>query len=337
MSSKRWAFLIAAAVLLTGCASQFDSLLDNDEAVEPAGPVNPSPLSGRENGLSKPVLVLKIDNINKARPHEGLTAADQIYVERIEGGYSRLVAVYATELPPSVGPIRSARPTDVSILRQFGAPAFAYSGAQTKLLPLLDREAFVDISNRVTGDGWFRADPPRYAPHNLMVNPARLLELAQAKREISKATKGFEFSREFHPAAVKTDSVEVKYPAAQTGFKWTKGLGWEVSFDGETATDARSGEILTPSTVIVQFTKLKPSGLRDSYGKEVPDQELIGTGKAIMLRNGKSLKLNWSRLLDNEFPQYTYEGQPVNLKAGQIWFVYASESEVTVNLSESSN
>jgi hypothetical protein len=332
MSSKRWALVIAAAVLLTGCSSQIDSLFNNDEPTEPAGPINPSPLSGRENGLNKPVLVLKIDNVKKARPHEGLTAADQIYVERIEGGYSRLVAVYATDLPPSVGPIRSARPTDISILRQFGAPAFAYSGAQTKLIPLLDREAFVDISNRVTGDGWFRADPPRFSPHNLMVNPARLLELAQAKREVSKATKGFEFSREFHPAAVRTDSVEVKYSAAQTGFKWSKGLGWEVSFDGETAMDTLTNRALTPSTVIVQFTKIKPSGLRDSFGKEVPDQELIGTGSAIMLRNGKSLELKWSRLLDDSFPQYTYEGQPVNFKAGQVWFVYASESEVTVNL-----
>jgi hypothetical protein len=335
MSAKWWSILVLAAIFTTGCAAQVDSLLASDEEIAaPVGPQNPSPLSGRENGLGKPVLILKIDNISNARPHEGLTAADQIYVERIEGGYSRLVAVYATELPTSVGPIRSARPTDISILRQFGSPAFGYSGAQSKLIPLLDREPFVDISNRVTGDGWYRAESPRYAPHNLMVQPARLLELAQAKREVSKAVTGFEFSRDFHPAAVKTRGISVQYPAAKTEFTWSAGNGWEVAFDGEVAIDTLTNTPHTPSTVIVQITQTTASGLKDSAGKDVPDQQLIGSGKAIMLRNGKSLEVNWQRLIDGDFPTFTYEGQQVNLKAGQIWFVYASENEVSLTLAK---
>ncbi|MGA1329828.1 MAG: DUF3048 domain-containing protein, partial [Candidatus Nanopelagicales bacterium] len=139
MSVKKWSLALAILLSISGCASQVSSWFEEESGpVEPAGPIDPSPLSGRELGLNKPVLILKIDNVKQSRPHEGLAAADQIYVERIEGGYSRLVAVYATDIPASVGPIRSARPTDISILRQFGSPAFGYSGAQTKLLPLLD-------------------------------------------------------------------------------------------------------------------------------------------------------------------------------------------------------
>ena len=336
VSTKWWSTLVLAAVFTTGCAAQINSLFndDDEEITAPVGPQNPSPLSGREDGLGKPVLILKIDNIKNARPHEGLTAADQIYVERIEGGYSRLFAVYATELPTSVGPIRSARPTDISILRQFGSPAFGYSGAHSKLIPLLDREPFVDISNRVTEDGWYRAEPPRYSPHNLMVMPARLLELAQAKREVSKAVTGFEFSKDFHPAAVKTKSVAVQYPAAKTEFSWSAGNGWQVAFDGEVAIDTLTNTPHTPSTVIVQITKTISSGFKDSFGKDVPDQQLVGSGKAIMLRNGKSLEVNWQRLKDSDFPTYTYEGQQVNLKAGQIWFVYASEDEISLTLAK---
>ncbi len=335
MSLKRWALALVTLSLLTGCAAQINSLFNQEpsEVVDP-GPVNPSPLSGREFGLNKPVLVLKIDNVKNARPHEGLTAADQIYVEKIEGGYSRLVAVYATELPQSVGPIRSARPTDISILRQFGAPAFGYSGAQTKLIPLLDAEPFVDISNRVTGDGWFRDEPPRYAPHNLMVNPARLLELAQAKREVSKAVQGFEFNRLFHPMAEKTESVLIDYPASDTEFRWLPGRGWEVFFDGEVALDTATNKSLTPTTVVVQITQTKSSGLKDSYGKDVPDQILTGTGTGYILRDGKSLPVTWQRPADNQFPTFTYQQEEVALKSGQIWFVYASETEVSITKKE---
>lgn len=317
--------------LLTGCADQINSLFDDDPApVVDTGPIEPSPLSGREFGLNKPVLVLKIDNVKNARPHQGLTAADQIYVEKIEGGYSRLVAVYATELPPSVGPIRSARPTDISILRQFGAPAFGYSGAQTKLLPLLDAEPFIDISNRVTGDGWFRGEPPRYAPHNLMVNPSRLIELALEKGEVSKAVQGFEFDRKFHPDAEKTTSVLIDFPASDTEFKWVPGRGWEVYFDGEVALDTQTNESLTPTTVVVQITQTKASGLKDSYGKDVPDQILTGSGEGYVFRDGKSLPVTWQRLVDNQFPTFSYQGENVALKSGQVWFIYASDAEVSV-------
>lgn len=314
-----------------GCAAVVDSIFDDEpEVATKVGPIDPSPLSGRENGLNKPILVLKIDNLPKARPHEGLTAADQIYLERIEGGYSRMAAVFATNLPASIGPVRSARPTDISILRQFGAPAFGYSGAQTRLIPLLDREAFVDISNRVTGDGWYRDPAPRFSPHNLMVRPARLIELAQAKREVSTAIKGFSFSRNFVPAATEANKVTVKYPATATEFRWVAGAGWQVYFDGELAKDSLNQEIITASTVIIQFTKLEASGLKDSFGNNVPVQQLMGTGQAILLRNGKQLEVEWSRLAESDFPTFTYEGEGVTLKSGQVWIVYATRSEVLV-------
>jgi hypothetical protein len=74
VSTKWWSTLVLAAVFTTGCAAQINSLFndDDEEITAPVGPQNPSPLSGREDGLGKPVLILKIDNIKNARPHEGL-------------------------------------------------------------------------------------------------------------------------------------------------------------------------------------------------------------------------------------------------------------------------
>ena len=75
------------------------------------------------------VLTVKIDNLAPARPQTGLAGAGIVYVLPVEGGLSRFLAVFSSHVPPVIGPVRSAREDDLELLRQFGRPAFAYSGA----------------------------------------------------------------------------------------------------------------------------------------------------------------------------------------------------------------
>src|SRR5206468_9352312 len=112
-----------------------------------------------------PVLAIKIDNLAPARPQTGLTAADIVYVLPVEGGLSRFLAVFSSHSPAVVGPVRSAREDDLELLRQFGRPAFAYSGAQPQLLPVVEKARTADLYAGRVG-GYFR-DPRRVAPHNL--------------------------------------------------------------------------------------------------------------------------------------------------------------------------
>ena len=95
-----------------------------------------SVLSGRE-GVDGRVLAVKIDDTNAAHPQIGLEDADIVYIEQVEGGLTRLAAIFSTVIPQRVGPVRSARISDIDILSQFGRVAFAYSGAQRKLLPVI--------------------------------------------------------------------------------------------------------------------------------------------------------------------------------------------------------
>ncbi len=118
---------------------------------------------------------MKIDNAPEARPQAGLDEADVVYVEQVEGGLSRLMAVYATQLPESVGPVRSARESDLELLRQFDQPLLAFSGAQSKLLPLIDRAPLTPVEPGSKDDAFTR-DSARAAPHNLYVRPHRLLD-----------------------------------------------------------------------------------------------------------------------------------------------------------------
>jgi hypothetical protein len=100
------------------------------------------------------VLAVKIDNIVNARPQTGLGRAAIVYVLPVEGGLSRFLAVFYAHFPPVVGPVRSARDDDLQLLRQFGRPAFAYSGAQPQLLPVVERARIADLYAGRAGSYW---------------------------------------------------------------------------------------------------------------------------------------------------------------------------------------
>ena len=104
-----------------------------------------SPFTGEPVRALKPVLAVKIDNIVDARPQTGLQSADLVYVIPVEGGLTRFMAVYSSRVPSVVGPTRSARESDLDILRQFGRPGFAWSGATPHLVPFIERARVADL------------------------------------------------------------------------------------------------------------------------------------------------------------------------------------------------
>ena len=124
------AFLIACSlVLLTACGS-------NGSGKSAGAHSGPNALTGMP-GINGPVLFVKIDDTQPAHPQIGLGKADVIYIEQVEGGLTRLAAVFSSQLPPFIGPIRSARISDIDLMANYGRPAFAYSGAQKLFLPVI--------------------------------------------------------------------------------------------------------------------------------------------------------------------------------------------------------
>ena len=136
-----------------------------------------SPFTGKPVRSLNRVLAVKIDNIVYARPQTGLARADLVYVLPVEGGLSRFLAVYSSDYPSVIGPVRSAREDDLELLRQFGRPAFAYSGATAALLPYIHRTArIVDLYDGIAS-GYYR-DNSRIAPYNLYARTRQLLHQA---------------------------------------------------------------------------------------------------------------------------------------------------------------
>src|SRR5215470_16141209 len=97
-----------------------------------------SPFTGERVKSLQRVLAVKIGNTYPERPATGLSKADIVYMIPVEGGLSRIMAIFSSHYPRAVGPVRSARQDDIKLLRQFGRPAFAWSGAQPALQPRVE-------------------------------------------------------------------------------------------------------------------------------------------------------------------------------------------------------
>ena len=278
-----------------------------------------SPFTGEPVSSLNRVLAVKIDNIVLARPSTGLTRADIVYAIPVEGGLSRLLAIFSSRYPPVVGPVRSARQDDLQLLRQFGRPAFAYSGATPRLLPYIHRAARIVNLCAGTASGYFR-DLGRAAPSNLYAHTRQLL--AQAHAASTAHGIGFRFGPP-PPGGRVTRSASVSYPAASFRFTWSAAKGrWLVSMDGTPAVSS-NGARLSAATVVIQHTTVRTSRFKE-YGHRPPYAESAGSGSAIVLRSGRAWTVHWSRpSADGGTTFTTASGQPVTFARGQVWAVLA--------------
>ncbi len=289
----------------------------------PQGPLL-DPFTGEPVKALGPVLAVKIDNIVYARPQTGLRSADIIYVIPVEGGLTRFMAVYSSHFPPVIGPVRSARQSDLDLLSQFGRPAFAWSGATPHLVPFIERAPVVDLY-ALTAGGYFRS-ASRAAPYNLYADTRQLL--AEAKGASKARDIGFRFGAA--PAGgTPAASCSVKYPAASCTFRWSaKDRRWLFWMDGAPALATEGGQ-LGGSTVIVQYTRIATSRFEE-YGGRPPYAKSIGSGKAVVLRDGRAYTVRWSRPNRGTGTTYTLpDGQQMLFGPGQTWVVLAPESHAS--------
>ncbi|MFI1168962.1 DUF3048 domain-containing protein [Streptomyces sp. NPDC020801] len=305
---------MASAALATGCSTGHGPAGNGRGNTQRQSPTAPP-------GHTGPVLAVKIDNVAPARPQTGLNAADVVYAEQVEGGLSRLMAVYATQLPPVVGPVRSARESDLELLRQFDRPALAFSGAQTKLLPLIDAAPVSAVPPGKKPGAYFRGSG-RAAPHNLYVRPGRLLASAPGAGAL---TTGFHYGAAPSGGRAET-SRTVRYPAARFTFTWSERRhGWQVAMDGRPTVTA-DGRQVTPATVVVQHVKVRRSSLHDVLGNYTPYTETVGSGKAEVLRDGRVWDVTWKRPRAADGTAFTSaDGTAVNFARGQVWVVFAAQ------------
>ncbi len=233
----------------------------------------------------------------------------------MEGGFSRLLGIFASHVPPKIGPVRSARETDAELLPQFGHPTLAFSGAAPELLPRIAAAPVTNASDANQPAAYTR-DETRPVPHNLFLDPAKLPPGAPwpgGDRLTPAPAPG---------GGTPTDHYEVTFPSATVGFNWSaEQQRWLVSMDGDPYVTVDGGQ-LGPPTVIIERVKVHESAIHDAAGNPSPIAETVGSGPVSVLRDGRMFEGTWSRSAPDAAATYTGPSGEALLPApGQVWIV----------------
>lgn len=286
----------------------------------PAVAQNVMPLTGEvagANGVPKrPAAVVKIDNGSPAAPQVGLNSADIVIEEEVEGGVTRFAAIFHSK-SSIVGPVRSGRSTDISLISSLGTPLLMYSGANDVTEHLLRQQTQIQNRSFEISSGYWR-DSARRAPSNLFTDtephwasatgspPSAQFAYAAADT-VDGSTSGFE-----------TQSFAVNYPSSSAAWRWD-GRSWLRSQRGRPHV-LQSGKQVSAANVVVIEAERVATGLVDSAGGEVPEFVFVGTGDATVFVNGKRISGTWTRpTLASVATIVGTDGSLIELSPGRTW------------------
>ena len=262
---------------------------------------------------NRPAIVIKIDNVEDARPPVGINKADIVFEELVEGGLTRLAAVFQSQGSDPVGPVRSARSTDVHLFPMLNAPLFANSGGNGGVRYELSQSTLVDAGNSAVPNAYYR-DDNREVPHNLFTSTTELWKALGSKGGTPPAFFSFRAPTTPLPASAQPiKGVTIRFPT-RIDYDWN-GTGWVRTMNGRLHVDS-AGVQIAPTNVIVQFVSYKQSNADPNS----PEAVVIGSGDAWILTAGHMILGTWSRKDDQSIPIYTDgDGNPITLTPGTTW------------------
>lgn len=309
-----------------------------DKAAPPAPVIPPTwPLTGVAGEPAvRPALAVKIENTAVARPQTGLDQADVVWETIVEFDVSRLIAVYHSQVPAEVGPIRSVRPMDPVILAPMHG-LLAFSGGQPGILDLVAASGVQMISHDAGAPGMYRARD-RAAPHNVYGDPTTFWSLADADHQASPGEQ-FTFAR----SADRSLAVVAGTPASTLAFRlspassptwtWDGGSGVWLRSEGATPSTARSGARLSAVNVVSITADHPNTGYAAQGGAPVPTYSLVGSGDGVVATGGKTVPVRWQKDSDAApLRLFTADGRPADLAPGNTWveLVPAGSGSLTV-------
>lgn len=257
-------------------------------------------------------LTIKIDNTPEAHPQFGIQDADVVYEEIVEGGITRLAAIFNSKLPTVVGPVRSVRRTDPQIVFPLGG-IFAFSGGAQYAIDAIEKAPVKLVQESNAGAAMFR-DLKRPPPHNLLANAVLLMKFNGAPKPPHAIFTYRSASQPATGARVNAFGVdflsgfEVSYTWDEKTFSWDRTI-----FDAPDVT--ATGQRVSPANVIVMNVLYRGGvGVEGSYA------QLTGTGPVEVFTAGRVQRGTWSRkALPDPIVYKNESGQVIALTPGQTW------------------
>lgn len=298
--------------------------LSRDEQVVSAAGPQPTaasgvmPLTGQSGNVpNRPAAVVKIDNGGPARPQTGLNAADIVIEEEVEGGITRFAAIFHSQ-STIVGPVRSARTTDIGIINGFGSPLLMYSGANEVTDNLIRSQPTVQNRNAGTSSGYWRSSNRR-APSNLYTDTAPHWSSSSS----GPPKPQFHYRSGDEAVAGGQEGVEdtdfsVHYRANTAGWTWV-GSHYVRTQGGSAHMTAAAGQVASTNVVVIEAKEVA-TGMVDSSGATVPEFVFVGSGKATAFVGGRRYEGTWTRpRLADAAVLTTADGSLIKLNPGRTW------------------
>ena len=306
----------------------------SDQEREFLAPFRGTPIDSTE--LYSPPLALKIDNAPTALPQQGLQDADIVFEELVEGGLTRFLAIFHSQIPASVGPIRSGRSTDIPLLMPFDGALFGWSGSNWAFRKLLDTVAITDVGLYRNPSHYWR-QTERISPSNLWVRASQLFNKEAHDPHSSEPLWPYELpeettsgpSREIKGVKVDWGSTKVEHlwDAARSG--WARSQ----NDDPHVVLDLKGEQHeLAPENLIIQFTKYVLTNEEDVNGARIPLGLVSeGSGTALILKDGGLIEGRWIKAnvtVHTDF--FDNQGRLIAMSPGSTWVLLAPRDSVEI-------
>ena len=322
------AILITFALLLAACGGGGGGAPGQSGA--PQTVANYWPLRGTAapdgDSIHKRPLVIKVANDPAARPQSGMSQADLVLEIPVEGGITRYALVFQSQDPSKVGPVRSARQSDLNYLPALHA-ILAHVGASESVTQMVrdaaKSGAFIDIDEFQHADAFERV-AGKVAPYNAYTSGSKIRDAAGDAGRARVDVPALQFDASVGKAAGKeATSLAIPYTGAgKVTYAFDAAAGsYHRTQGGQLTMDADAKKEVMPDNVVVIKTEVKEiPGTADVTGAPSLDFRATGTGTVVILREGKRFDGTWSRGGTSDMYRFADSaGAPIPLKQGLTW------------------
>jgi hypothetical protein len=263
-----------------------------------------------------PALVVKIDNTAGARPQVGLSSADIVVEELVEGGSTRLAALFHSTLPDVIGPVRSIRTSDIGLVQPTNG-ALVASGGAGRVLRLMDD---VGVTVITEGSPGFARASDRKAPYNVMIDPTTVRD--ESASGIPAPEQNYLPWGDGTPDGERAANVSAQFSNAHTTEWEHDGNTWRRT-NGLAADDDQ----FAATSLLILRVAVRDAGYEDPAGNPVPETVLTGEGEAVLFTGGSAVQCAWSKETDVAALELEEaSGDPIAVPPGRTWIELVPEA-----------
>jgi hypothetical protein len=289
---------------------------------------NVADLSGRivdpANAHRLPIAVM-IDDSRAARPQSGFNAASIVYQATADGYETRYMLVFQENDTRDVGPVRSARFFLAQWASEVKAAIAHYGGdRRTRRHIKYNPQMFTDVDGLGRGNKAYHRIKSRRAPHNAYASTSSIRKVALKLGAEERMSRGIHLRPFIDPSPVEaraaSQRIRIPYRTNVISYRYDRAANvYQRSIDGKAHIDPADDRRVAPTNVVLLFHKFRID-TKIERGHSRPDIRTLGSGDALVFREGRVVKATWSKERDTTATIITdADGKEIPLVRGQTF------------------